>query len=139
MGFSSYKCVGCDAPLVSHWGFEDDRLPDKVKFLQRGVRVFEDGATVRGEWTGYSSLKVVELYDGEFKGVEIEDDVCHIGGKRKPIKVHLVEFTEKPCMYHEECWENLGRPKKYIASASAECQGYFFDSRKLRKSKPAKG
>lgn len=134
MGFSSYKCVGCDAPLVSHWGFEDDRLPDKVNFLQRGVRVFKDGRTVRGEYTGYSSLKVVELYDGEFEDVEIVDAFYAKDGK-----VHLVEFTEKPCMYHEECWENLGRPKKYIASANAECQGYFFNSNELRKSKPAKG
>ena len=115
MGFSSYHCVGCGAPLVSHWGFDDyKRLPKKVKFLQRAVRVFEDGRTIRGEYTGYSALNTSM---GE----------------------HFIDFEQEPCMYHEECWVNLGKPTEYVPSAMAECQGYFFNGAELSKAKPARG
>ena len=163
MGFSSYHCVGCGAPLVSHWGFEEyKRLPEKVKFLQRAVRVFEDGRTIRGEYTGYSGMKVVESYDGEFDGLEVVDDICHaqklpfnsgvvevtVDGKKyavqrhmlgELVRVHLIDLEQEPCMYHEECWENLGRPTEYIPSARAECQGYWFNSTELAKAKPVRG
>jgi len=107
-------------------------------------------------------MKVVESYDGEFDGLEVVDDICHaqklpfnsgvvevtVDGKKyavqrhmlgELVRVHLIDLEQEPCMYHEECWENLGRPTEYIPSARAECQGYWFNSTELAKAKPVRG
>jgi len=70
------------------------------KWMTQGVVLNSHGEIMRGEYDGYGSC-------GSFDSDECGDD---------------------PEMYHEACWEVLGKPTKYTGpSQSARDQGCFFD------------
>jgi hypothetical protein len=96
MGFFSWDCKAC-----GHSVRAGEAVTADSKWLNEAVLVEPDGSTLRGEYDGYGRLttrsgREVELQDGP-----------------------------EPCLYHQACYDLLGKPGYDKPSRSARDQGMF--------------
>ena len=98
MGFFSYKCLGCDHPMLG------PMATNKTNYwMSQVIAVFPNDKTWKGStWEGQ--------YDGYGR----------IGNLKLPYPL--------PCAcWHRACWEKASRPKFEKVSDNADDQGWFFD------------
>ena len=96
MGCFSWDCKAC-----AHSVRAGEATTAVSEWLSEAVLVESDGSTVRGTYDGYGRLRTrsgreVELQDGP-----------------------------APCLYHQACYDLLGKPSYDKPSRSANDQGYF--------------
>lgn len=98
MGFFSFECPGCDQS-IRHPG----ACAKQSKWMSNGVFVDNGGNRVRGSYDGYGRLGTLDV--GEL--------------------MYAFEKPPKFAVYHEACWNVLGKPEFSTPSKHARDQGHF--------------
>lgn len=97
MGFFSWDCKACGHSI------RHERATNEVsRWLSEAVLVEDDGSTVRGTYDGYGNLVT-----------------------RSGRELELAEGREEPCLYHQACYDLMGKPSYDKPSRSASDQGHF--------------
>lgn len=96
MGFFSWDCKAC-----AHSVRADAAVNDVSEWLSEAVLVEPDGSTIRGTYDGYGNLRTRS-------GREVE-----------------VMGNMEPCLYHQACYDLMGKPSFDKASHGARDQGFF--------------
>jgi hypothetical protein len=97
MGFFSWDCKAC-----GHSVRAVDATNSVSEWLSQAVLVEPDGSTIRGSYDGYGRLETRS-------GREMEVGEGRLG----------------PCLYHQACYDLMGKPSYDKPSRSANDQGFF--------------
>lgn len=114
MGFFSYKCRGCDHPLLSNYALSRSGINE---WMQNAVVIHKDyGVVAAGFYDGYGRIPAT-------------DDVQLARKGGAPMYELTYDEESGDCMeavWHNACYKKAGEPAFDKPSESASDQGYFF-------------